>query len=127
MDLTRRLVIRALAAAGALTPCAAMARLWPSDEARARDALVRLFTNPEAAAAIGRNCDGAPVAVTLRALACDLHLSLDGLARLEITALRRRLGDRIKSDFAHNMVVDVAGWRLSRTEARVYAVVAKRA
>ena len=57
-----------------------------------------------------------------------LDLILDGLALAEPeaaalggAALRFRLADRLRSDFADGRVVDVGGWLLSRTEARLCA------
>ena len=38
-------------------------------------------------------------------------------------AVRRRIANQVRLDFAHGAVVSVDGWLLSLTEARVYALV----
>jgi hypothetical protein len=50
---------------------------------------------------------------------------LDGIA--DIRASREFLGARIRADFAAGAVIDVAGWRLSRTEVGACLLVASSA
>jgi hypothetical protein len=37
--------------------------------------------------------------------------------------MRRRIANRVRRDFAEGAIVDVDGWLLSVTEARVYALI----
>jgi hypothetical protein len=39
-------------------------------------------------------------------------------------AMRRRIANRVRRDFANGAIVDVDGWLLSVTEARIYALIA---
>jgi hypothetical protein len=38
-------------------------------------------------------------------------------------ALRRRIANQVRRDFATRAIIDVDGWLLSVTEARVYALI----
>jgi hypothetical protein len=49
--------------------------------------------------------------------------SANGLGRASAPALRSHLKQSVAADFAKNRVVDVAGWQLPLTEARIAALV----
>ncbi len=49
--------------------------------------------------------------------------SATGLAKASASSLRDHLRAAIADDFARDRIVDVAGWRLPLTEARVAALV----
>lgn len=90
--------------------------------------LVSLFENPRSACAIGTAClkslpsNGiSPQRLTnaiLVAAECDAE------AMRSKQALRQRIADRVRHDFAEGAVVSIEGWLLSQTEARLYALVA---
>jgi hypothetical protein len=48
----------------------------------------------------------------------------DGPATMDQAELKRVIGTRIRRDFTENAVVMVDGWMLSRTEARLCALIA---
>jgi hypothetical protein len=112
----------AVAAAGVLLlPSGAVA--VGSAERRALDALSRLFTDGDAIRGVGRVCRGCVDVPTVGAVAGDLGTTVGNLATLDRATLRRRVDRRIRADFAAGRVVSVDGWVLSRTEARLYALV----
>ena len=57
------------------------------------------------------------------AAALVAHRIPGGLSRASAPALRSHLHQSVAADFAKNRVVDVAGWQLPLTEARVAALV----
>ena len=124
MRAARRTVLRmAAAAAGALLlPFGAVAA--GSTERRALAALSRLFTDADAVRGVGRVCRGCVDMPAISAVATDLGTTVSNLAALDRAALRRRVDRRIRADFAAGRVVTADGWVLSRTEARLYALIA---
>ena len=91
-----------------------------------QDILVSLFENPRNARAIGAAClkslpPNSPQQLTraiLAAAECDAET-------IKAThAVRQRISNRVRKDFAEDAVVSVDGWMLSLTEARLYALVA---
>jgi hypothetical protein len=124
--LTRRRALAILTAAGA---CAvgsrspARATVGFADLATQSPVLAALFTDRRSARAIGaaylRTVDGAE--------ASSEHLTRALLGDIGTTGareLRSKIGSRIRRDFAEHEVVTVDGWMLSRTEARLCALVA---
>lgn len=124
----RREILMALGLAGlgaALGPARAWAGLLARSAALAPQDLVRTLGNPASAARIGRAClaehgsEGS--AEELTAL---LERSLAARARRSRRSLRAALSQRMRDDFAAGSTVRVQGWVLSRTEVRLFTVVA---
>jgi hypothetical protein len=125
VELTRRRLL--IAAAGFLGTVAAgpsaivqlIERLAPADAA----ALLRgLITDREGAAQLGRTyLDAHPSEASRAALVRQLA---DPIAPTSAERAARGVGKRIREDYAIGHTVVVEGWVLSRTEARLYALVA---
>ena len=86
------------------------------------DALLALFDDPRSAKAIGAAflrtlapSERSPKQLAAAIFAADDFASPD---------LGRRIGDRVRRDFAQGAMVQVDGWFLSVTEARLYALAA---
>lgn len=60
---------------------------------------------------------GTTVAADLRCRGCDP-------LRASRTRVRRAISEQVREDFAHGRVVEVDGWVLSATEARLYGLAA---
>jgi hypothetical protein len=96
------------------------------------EALRRLagtFDHPHSAAAIGRTyLRQYPAEAAPQRLASEIARDLDCLGcrlpRAEEAHLRSAVRERIRRDFAEGVVVNVDGWVLSRTEARLCAIAA---
>ena len=90
--------------------------------------LVRILRDRASAATVGRRCiplfPGATVDSHLAALARDVPELVAALEARRVSAARRIVAARTRWDFDHDRVVDVDGWVLSSTEARVYALAA---
>ena len=89
--------------------------------------LAALHASPADACAIARAYVSASGADTWRAAAGPLDMArvLAPAAAIDDPAtLRAWLGARIRADFAEGAVVDVDGWRLSRTEVGACLLVA---
>ncbi len=113
------------AAAGfLLAPVTAAAAGADSTERRALAALSRAFADPGPARAVGAACLDGTGRPAIGDLAADLGTTVADLAALDRRALRRRLGHAIRADFSAGRVVAVEGWVLSRTETRLYALIA---
>jgi hypothetical protein len=100
---------------------------WPryADPIAAR--LAGLLTHADSARAIGREyLLATPTeATTTRLMTLVVAAALPrGIRGVTDTQLRAYLLARIRDDFAQERVVTVAGWVLSRTEARLYALTA---
>jgi hypothetical protein len=90
--------------------------------------LLSLFGNPRSASEIGAAC--------LKSLPPDqnsrqqLTNTILGAAGCDIEtmkarqAVKRRIANQVRYDFAEGIVISVDGWLLSLTEARLYALVA---
>lgn len=69
-----------------------------------------------------------PEAVDAAGLYADILQSLGltdyAVASMSLREIHRRLRDRVRADFAAGLTVKLDGWILSRTEARVSALVA---
>ncbi len=129
--LTRRSFLRLVGLLGAalvarqLTPLGALGRAIGRDSLASR--LVRLFRSPASASLIGE-------AYLQHALHEADERRLLGLVcptgRRWHTAdpprLRRMLGEQQADDFRHGRIVQVQGWILSATEARLCALAAVR-
>ena len=130
-DFSRRSV-NALLAGAATWPCyGAAVQLAPNqlgDPKSLQHILLSLFENPRSSYAIGAAC--------LRSLPPN-QSSLEQLTNAIITAaecdpetmkskqaVRRHIANRVRHDFAEGAVVNIEGWLLSLTEARLYAMVA---
>lgn len=88
-----------------------------------------LFTRRESAGAVGHAyLAHAPEEASLSELVDAIVARLPGGRAAVLGAdqaeLRRLVAARIDEDFAQERVVEVAGWLLSSTEARLYAVAA---
>jgi hypothetical protein len=131
MKAARRSVL--LAAAWALVPLAALARLplaaaeAASPEARLLARLAALFREPGSAAALGRAyLDRVPAEAEPATLVAGLFPGLGpaALERWSDGALRAALAQRLAEDFAQSRTVVLQGWVLSRSEARLFAAAA---
>ena len=93
-----------------------------------RQVLTALFANPRGAVAIGSAClkalpphqrsAGALTVAIAEAAGCDRDAIVGG------EPLRARLAERVRKEFADGEVLNVEGWLLSPTEARLYALAA---
>ncbi len=90
--------------------------------------LCRLFENPRSAYAIGTACLKLfPLHARSPQLLADAIFATaecDTEAMKTKEAIRHRIANRVHRDFAEGAVVNVEGWLLSQTEARLYALVA---
>ena len=95
---------------------------WHENDTRAAERLAGVFQHPDSAARLGRlYLDGAPQEADTAHL-----LTLIGAAPAATEtdeALRARLEARIREDFINDDLVAVDGWLVSRTEARLCALV----
>lgn len=117
---------------------AAGRRWWISAEARlpltgdvygAAQHLAGLYRNPESAAVVGRAyLRAAPgekdLDALVRRVAAALGVTPDEIRRTDRRELAARFRSRQRSDFAEGNIVYVRQWMLSRTEARLAALVA---
>jgi len=55
----------------------------------------------------------------LREISAALSLRPEEVTAQDEQALRRRIAARVRADFAEGDTVDIAGWMLARTEARL--------
>ena len=135
MDNTRHLSRRAFNAslAGtAVLPCTGAAsqiaangfdqqKLW-------LDILMRVFEFPRNAYAIGNACLRTlpPKGNSAEQLANAILVAaeIDSQAAKTTQAIRDRISNRVRKDFAEDAVISVDGWVLSLTEARLYALAA---
>jgi hypothetical protein len=124
----RRRFLAHLLSLGALgaSPPGARAASNPAPDDPVASMLSRLLGHRESAVVVGRAyLRLAPDARDPARLVDLLSASCDGLALdADVDTLRRRLGHRIRRDFTEDRVVDVDGWRLSLTEARLCGLAA---
>jgi hypothetical protein len=115
-------------AASAAAPFLAHPTRAPADDtlAACRASLARLFPNSlDQARALGRICGaGVQDAEALLDQICDEALDRRRLAGAPREALRAAIGERIRADYAHGRTHRIDGWVLSRTEARIFAILA---
>ena len=127
-DHGRRRFVAHLLSLGALgaSPGTAWAASSTTPHDPVASTLSRLLGHPESAVVVGRAyLLIAPDAREPARLIDLLSASCDGLALdADLDTLRPRLGRRIRQDFAEGRVVDVDGWRLSLTEARLCGLAA---
>lgn len=125
---SRRRFLTHLLSLGALgaSPRGARAASGPVPDDPVASILSRLLGHPESAVVVGRAyLQLAPDARDPARLVDLLSASCDGLALdADLDTLRPRLGRRIRQDFTEGLVVDVDGWRLSLTEARLCGLAA---
>ncbi len=99
-----------------------------SDQKSLQLILLSLFENCRSAYAIGLACLKAlpPNPSALQQLVNVMIASADCTAGVTKTkdVVRRCIDDRVRHDFAEGAVVNIDGWLLSSTEARLYALVA---
>jgi hypothetical protein len=128
MRLSRRFMLVALALSASLSTTALAVDL-PAGRATAR--LRRLLPDIGSAREIGaiyrRACpaEADPPRLT-RLLLSSLSLDDRGLAGRSDASLRALLTARVRRDFAAGDTVDISGWILSRTEARLCALWSER-
>ena len=126
---TRRSINALVAGAAAWPCCQAGAQLMLAEpNLPLQHALVSLFEDPRSACAIGVACLKSlpPAGNSPDGLASAIS-STAGCNSETLTsrhATRRRIRDRVRSDFAEGAVLNVDGWILSVTEARLYALAA---
>jgi hypothetical protein len=91
--------------------------------------LVATLRRPDSAAAVGRAylarypTEAAPARLVAGIIDGWERDGFDA-ARAGRRALRRRLGEQVRRDFARGRVVSVDGWVLSASEARLFALAA---
>jgi hypothetical protein len=128
----RRQFLAWFAAAGVLWP-GGPGRVWTGlagvRSAKMADRLAAVFSRPASAAAVGRAYLAAhPGEAGVDRLAGELEAALrrSGCepARADLATLRRAAAHQIKEDFAQSRVVQVDGWVLSLSEARLCGLAA---
>jgi hypothetical protein len=124
VDLTRRRLLIAaagLAAAAAVGPSCLLTLVERLSGAEAASLLRGLITDREGAARLGRSYLAAhPTEARSGVLVRDL---VGAIEPTSVSGASREVADRIRGDFAAGNTVVVEGWVLSRTEARLYALV----
>ena len=91
--------------------------------------LVATLRRPDSAAAVGRvylarhPAEAAPARLVAGIVDGWERDGFDA-ARAGSAALRRRLGEQVRRDFARGRVVSVDGWMLAASEARLFALAA---
>ena len=122
MQLSRRLLLRAAAWS---VGWAALGWLPAKRGSAPRPALLALLSDPESGAVVGRAfLAGFPAERARVRLERELWRNLEVSAHTPARRLRAQLSRAVKRDFATGNVVVVAGWTLSRTEARLAALAA---
>jgi len=122
VSLTRRIVVLALAAL-ATGPRVALG----SPMGTRMPSLSRLGIDGESAAVIGRLYRAAvPSESDPRTLArlVSAALGMDISSAADMSQLRRRITRCVRADFSERRIVNVGGWMLSQTEARLCALLA---
>ncbi len=100
----------------------------PDDLERARQLLISLISDRRSVRAIAAAYVGtadrnqtSPAALTRAILG---GLSISKAAVMSVAAIRRVIAERIQLDFLSDDIVCIGGWILSKTEARLCALVA---
>jgi len=94
-----------------------------ADATAARDALVALVTRPDAADEIGRSYLALhPEEADADALVAALAPPGSAVERARGGALARAMRRRVHDDFARGDIVELDGWQLARSEARLCAL-----
>jgi hypothetical protein len=109
-----------------LRPWRAVVTFAPST---AEQRLAGLFAHRESARAVGRaylsaGARAASVPALVASIAAELPRGRATLRQASDDELRGLLSARIRADFETDRTVDVHGWLLSSTEARLYALAA---
>jgi hypothetical protein len=129
--LSRRSV-NAFLAGAAVWPCnmaaLQLAANKPDPPKSLQHILLSLFENPRSAYAIGTACLKSlpPNQSSLQQLTNTFLAAAEcdtGTMKTK-QAVRQRIANRVRDDFAEGTVVSIEGWLLSLTEARLYALVA---
>jgi hypothetical protein len=121
--MTRRALVHALASVVALLLGLPAFRSFGPAPERLEQRLRRMLRAPESAAVIGRAYLAShPEERSSAALGRGLRAALPD--ELDDAALRVALRARIREEFRREEVVQVEGWILARTEARVAALAA---
>lgn len=125
VDITRRRLLIAAAGVAAAVAAGPSGLLTLIERMSAPDAasLLRgLITDREGAANLGRSYLAAhPTEAQRRVLVRDL---VGPAVPTSVSRASREVANRIRGDYAAGSTVVVDGWVLSRTEARLYALVA---
>ena len=125
VDLTRRRLLIAAAAivgAAAAGPSALLPLIERMTSADAAGLLRGLITHRESAAQLGRTyLDAHPNEARRAALMRQLA---GPIALTSAERAAREVATRVRADYAMGRTVVIEGWVLSRTEARLYALVA---
>lgn len=111
-------------AASELKPWNALVSIVPPSVV---DRLVGLVRTPESAKVVGNAyLETVPADASVARLVDGIASGLPGgraaLREADDDRLRAIVAGRIKADFEHDHVVEVGGWILSPTEARLYAL-----
>jgi hypothetical protein len=129
--LSRRSVNVFLAGAAAWSCYGAALPLAPNElgvQRSLQHILLSLFENPRSAYAIGTACLKSlpPNQSSLQQLTNAILTAAECDTKTMKTkqAVRYRIANRVRRDFAEGAVVNIDGWLLSLTEARLYALVA---
>lgn len=131
-QITRRGFLRfllVLGTVGSVTPLRALAGLGRMDDTTLLGLkLRRQLNNKHSAKVIGHEYltqipDEASVE-KLVALICKRDENYSGLLQADDASLRKMIQDRQRDDFANGRTVNVKGWILSQTEARLFALTA---
>jgi len=128
LRVSRRTVLAALAA-GIVGAAIGLRRYWPGGDVT-RDArrLAALLRHPDSAAWLGRfylevNPREADAALLVTLIGAARGPALPPASPSTDEALRADLEERIRNDFIYSNTVEVDGWLLSLTEARLCALV----
>ena len=132
MPMNRRSVLAAMLGAwvaAALAPRRAPALAIDHPGSDLARTLVATLRRPDSAAAVGRAYLArypaeAPPARLVAGIVDGWERDGFDAARAGRGALRRRLGEQVRRDFARGRVVSVDGWVLAESEARLFALAA---
>src|SRR5262249_9059282 len=100
----------------------------PDPQVSLQRLLVSIFRRRRSACAIGWGCFKSLSKEEKKGREIWKKILADAFCETEIIkskeALRRPIANQVRRDFAKGAIVDVNGWLLSVTEARVYALIA---
>ena len=127
MFVTRRFILAAAALGASLSSHQARSLVSMRHSNGAAMRLLTLVAAPASALEIGRiylaQCPEEEGIVTLtRLILSSMSLNSGDLAALDCQALPARVTSRVRTDFERGVTVEIGGWILSRTEARLCAL-----
>lgn len=128
-EITRRWFLASAAAAVAVATARPWTALVRVVEPSVASRLAALFAHRESARTVGASyLAAARVRPSVDRLVDEVAAVLPGgRSTIRLASdedLRDRLASRVRADFDEGLVVDVRGWILSATEARLYAIAA---